>query len=310
MIPEKWVVKVTEKNTDIINAWKQKSNYKDEAKKYEYVSYDGCGCSSLALKWHIEISFDQFQQHILNKNNMQKEIIGYLCPQDLFNGCIKAGSLYVKAKGNAANGAYIYNNDSTSSIPKEIVEQWKPVYTQDELKVGDWVITTQEDFNMYNKYSKGELFKVTKVSNEYVYYEENSSVLKHRIRKATKEEVKNYLLNEAGKLGFIHGVKCLDSFIGLPTTIYEDKWATIVPQKEVVKITCSNNRDIEVEVTTDGIKYDGTTLSIKVIQEILNFTTTVNGWAVVPEMFSIGCREGIDRDDLQKVLDVYNKLNK
>jgi hypothetical protein len=53
---------------------------------------------------------------------MDKEIIGYECPIDLYNGHVKKGTIYVKTWDDyCPQGIISYWH----LLPKEIVEQWK-----------------------------------------------------------------------------------------------------------------------------------------------------------------------------------------
>jgi hypothetical protein len=73
-----------------------------------------------------------------------KKIIGYKCPTDLFNGRVKKGTIY---KIDNANTNDLYNtcghtSDPSygfSNLPKEIVQQWEPVYAEESktLTLGD-----------------------------------------------------------------------------------------------------------------------------------------------------------------------------
>ena len=85
-------------------------------------------------------------------------------------------------------------------------------------------------------------------------------------------------------------------------------WATI-PQEKIVTLNCSNNRNLEIKVTKNSITFDGIDIPVSKLKGVLVYTDTFNGWTIKPEMFTIGCKEGIEREDLQKVLDTYNELN-
>ena len=70
---------------------------------------------------------------VMNKNwfkeyqhMKEKEIIGYLAPFDLFGGKVKKGDVL-----NQKNLSYSKDGDYTYYLPKEIVEQWEPVYKEE-----------------------------------------------------------------------------------------------------------------------------------------------------------------------------------
>jgi hypothetical protein len=67
---------------------------------------------------------------------MEKKIIGYVAPFDLWGGQIKKGSIYIPNFPN--NYGYIDNMIEQFNIAQEIVETWEPVY-EPEFKVGDFV---------------------------------------------------------------------------------------------------------------------------------------------------------------------------
>jgi hypothetical protein len=73
-----------------------------------------------------------------------RKIIGYKTPYDLFNGKVKKGDIATTWEV-PFGGGILYNfkvegdNMYSPPLPKEIVEQWEPVY-EEEFKVGDWVI--------------------------------------------------------------------------------------------------------------------------------------------------------------------------
>lgn len=73
---------------------------------------------------------------------MNKKIIGYKAPMDLFEGEVKKGTIYngnpKEASSQKPNTYWIKDNFSTKyNLPKEIVETWEPVYESQKLnKVG------------------------------------------------------------------------------------------------------------------------------------------------------------------------------
>ena len=79
-LPDKWSVKVTDKNRKLINDWKITTEYDDDLsrfKHYEYVNYDGAGVFELE---YSEISLDQFKEYVLGKKPKKsvKEDTSYL----------------------------------------------------------------------------------------------------------------------------------------------------------------------------------------------------------------------------------------
>lgn len=86
---------------------------------------------------YTEITKEEFLEHVLKiekETIVDKKIIGYKVPFDLFNGEIKAGVMY-RPLASVNNMSYvaIINKVGTwypskYNLPKEIVEQWEPVY--------------------------------------------------------------------------------------------------------------------------------------------------------------------------------------
>jgi hypothetical protein len=81
--------------------------------------------------------FKPSTKEAFNKQNMEKEIIGYLSPISI--GLNSKGTLYTAYRGNA--GLYIPEltkdepHRAYYSVPKEIVEtSWEPVYKKDQTK--------------------------------------------------------------------------------------------------------------------------------------------------------------------------------
>lgn len=82
-------------------------------------------------KWHPESHIS-----LKNRNNMNKKIIGYKAPYDLYDGRVLKGHLYVKNPRlpdyypqTIGNGSALYN------IAKEIVETWEAVYEEESINL-------------------------------------------------------------------------------------------------------------------------------------------------------------------------------
>lgn len=95
-----------------------------------------------------EISLQDFVKIIDNykKNKMKKDnkkIIGYKAPYDLFNGKVKQGAIYDKTTYPGlckSDGVYCCDEKDEHNLPKEIVENWEPVYEEvnksEEITIG------------------------------------------------------------------------------------------------------------------------------------------------------------------------------
>lgn len=127
----------------------------------------------------------------MNTKNTNKKIIGYKTPYDLYNGEIKKGTTCVKySHGNVkkAYRAINYNPNGYYALASEIVETWEPVY-EEEYKVGDWVI----GWHCIYKSFKETPWKIYKIEENYIYSDNYSNTGISNIRKATKEEIDNFL---------------------------------------------------------------------------------------------------------------------
>lgn len=132
-----------------------------------------------------EITFEEFKQMFLIE---MKKIKGYKNPTDLYNGYVKAGSLWTSFD----KSSYSINTEQGELyLPTEIVETWEPVY-EDKIKPGDWVITTTTIESGYHKHKAGEVFQVDIISDTMAIFMDGlirCGVYLTRLRKATKEEI-------------------------------------------------------------------------------------------------------------------------
>jgi hypothetical protein len=83
VLPERWVVKVTEENKTVLDGWKQKINpYSEPAGLFnQYLNYKGY--NNFLKPEYTEITFEQFKKYVLKQDNM-KEIIGYNLKNDKY----------------------------------------------------------------------------------------------------------------------------------------------------------------------------------------------------------------------------------
>lgn len=74
-LPDKWSIKVTDKNRKLINDWKITTEYDDDLfrfKHYEYVNYDGAGVFEVE---YPEISLDHFKEYVLDKTPKKQKSV-------------------------------------------------------------------------------------------------------------------------------------------------------------------------------------------------------------------------------------------
>lgn len=140
-----------------------------------------CSYSNVSSEY-TEITFEQFKKYVLKQDDMkEKKIIGYKCPMKLEgdNITIPIGGLFKKKK---TSRNYHYEHCFHYELPKEIVEQWEPVY-EEEFKVGD-LVTDDDGKNVYEIYQIDKDGKI-RVKVEGGYGIPQNSLL----RKATPEEI-------------------------------------------------------------------------------------------------------------------------
>lgn len=139
-LPEKWCVATVGHEKEIAE-WLN-ANSTNNVKNYsasnlqEYVHYPSCDIThhdSYILSGYTQISYEQFEKYVLNKQTMMKNIIGYKVPYDIFGGRIKKGAIFSEYSNQ---GLVMYNKDhTTSGVATEIVKMWEAVYEEEKIKV-------------------------------------------------------------------------------------------------------------------------------------------------------------------------------
>ena len=171
---------------------------------YTMSSFDS---DNVKISWgkmnNVQYSLDSVLNNIKDKTwiiTMEKKIIGYKLTKPEYE---KAANQITGAE-NLISQNYNFQIDSIAYdrvVKAGVLDLWfEPVY-KEEFKVGDWVTTTTEIANCYEKYKKGEVFQLTEIQCEYVYFSPGQAVSKDRIRKATEEEIKKAQSIEIGGYG-------------------------------------------------------------------------------------------------------------
>jgi hypothetical protein len=94
----------------------------------------GEGYALFNLEYFTKATKEELEAHFGITN---KEIVGYICPMDLFAGNIPKGTLYTK-KLKGENGYSPENwldRADAYYLPNEIVELWEPAYAKKEVTV-------------------------------------------------------------------------------------------------------------------------------------------------------------------------------
>lgn len=231
-LPERWCIKVTKDNIETVGGYYNKQTNQHDIYttntllgKYllshnmrndKPVISGNCGANfwtEVIPKKYTEITFEQFQNHIL-KSQMDKKIIGYKCPQDYYEGAVKKGDIV----SLACSGTVLYsvNSNSTFTFPKEIVETWEPVY-EEELKVGDWVYFTGKGGFITPHWKIGIMGRIKNIEStgriELEDFEGSNHISGFRL--ATNDEIKEHLINVAKDKGFAYGA----NFIAVRDTL-------------------------------------------------------------------------------------------
>jgi len=144
------------------------------------------------------LTFKEFKEKYLNME--EKKIIGYKLTKPEYekaaNQITGTENLILHSKN------YNFQIDSLAYdrvVKAGVLDLWfEPVYEQEEFKIGDWVTTTTDVCNSYVKHKKGEVFQITEIKSEFVFFSSNGAVRNDRIRKATEEEIKKAQIIKIG----------------------------------------------------------------------------------------------------------------
>lgn len=140
MFPKQWCIKNagTQEFRDVVINWlnniDKTANFIGNDVWYWIDSNNYAFTSGVQPSKLPEITFDEFKEHVLKSDKMDKKIIGYKCPVEFEVSGTKypKGTVYVKSTTNNKN-LYVPNNDMSTvpSVPAAIVKTWEPVYEED-----------------------------------------------------------------------------------------------------------------------------------------------------------------------------------
>lgn len=84
ILPNRWYIKITDENRDIVDSWKKEQYYKDslyENAPYDkYVDWEGAGKTERWTTQGVEISLEQFLEHVLKQSPVEEQSYDYLIP--------------------------------------------------------------------------------------------------------------------------------------------------------------------------------------------------------------------------------------
>jgi len=203
-LPEKWCIKRNKENSEIVNDYFNKKlntkapyNFTSD-KKYVYSDItESIDCCSSKPKDYTEITFEQFKKHVLNNTKtIDKEIIGYKAPKDLFNGKVKEGHLFVY-RHNSYGVDYYSAAGTYLDLPFDIVSDWKPVYKND-YQLGQFLFIKKD---ICEGADKDNIIEITNLQTYWIGGRNlkttrtlgfNPSKHPNSYRLATEDEVKQY----------------------------------------------------------------------------------------------------------------------
>jgi len=221
-------------------------------------------------------------QQLKELDNMkERKIIGYKCPMDLFDGKVKVGDIYVKIKTTYG----LKDNSSTAfELPKEIVEQWSPVYEQ-KYKVGDWITVTNTSNSKWLLDTNQKTFKLTQEPTNF-----------NGIMCWSTSGIGNRGMNKVG----MYGIREEDF-----------RKATEEEIKSVQQKTINvNNTDIIIKKgSMFAVDKEFDLNYLQVVRELFNDKIPLEGWTISVETVKIGCRGNFKKSDIENIIDEYKKFN-
>lgn len=136
----------------------------------------------------------------------ERKIIGYKSPKDLFDQKVHKGELFLPVGKQKMfwRPENVNEQQTPYHLPKEIVEEWEPVY-EELFKVGDWVVASYGNVSWCSD-SKGIIGYITTITNlpsGYNHRVKSESLVElnsygydyayfKKVRKATPKEIEDY----------------------------------------------------------------------------------------------------------------------
>jgi len=150
--PEKWCIKLNNQEVvDYCNKYGKVPPYKISLSSvyahfpaFKHLGAD-CTTTSEIKEGYTKITFEQFKKYILNKNEMNKKIVGYKSPKNLYNNNIKIGDILKLKYGEETKWYITSPSKETFNLPKEIVEAWEPVYEEEKIEIKGYIAEFQEN---------------------------------------------------------------------------------------------------------------------------------------------------------------------
>lgn len=217
---KKWQIKITDENRETVREYVRKTYGEKDAQHHllentaaylycevrpgsGHPEYIGSGNSGT----YTDITKEELAR-IIKGEDPSKKIIGYRVPKDLFKGEVKTGEVYT----NEENGVlympredqdYKSENVSFYSLAPEIVEEWEPVYEEEDFEAGEIVFVVKDYDDGGGRYTGVIAEYVKPNTGEYrsdfkhIIQATDGQTVVFQVRKATDEEKAQFEENRA-----------------------------------------------------------------------------------------------------------------
>lgn len=158
MFPKQWCIKNagTQEFRDVVINWlnsvDHSAGYEGNDMWYWIDEKNYALASNIKPQYVTEITLEEFKEHVLKSDKMDKKIIGYKCPVEFEVSGTKypKGTVYVKFINN--KNLYVPSEDMSTvpSVPAALVETWEPVY-EENIKI--FVPNSSYEVKIINKNS-------------------------------------------------------------------------------------------------------------------------------------------------------------
>ncbi len=236
ILPEKWCIKITKVNRDILE--KYRSKLPDVSLAYtclldkslnHYLLNEDVACDKTYMlyvaelpSWgnYTEITLEQFKTYILKEKTMEKEIIGYK-----LNGKATAEEVSILLKCDKqvySDGTFFTKGHLNSDVIKKakslgILDIWfEPVFKEEEEFIkGEWLYAKENSYELLfrfdtlidNMLSTKEGYQIFESGDISCEAAEKYAYKSRNVVKATKEQIEKVLLAVAKHKGFVIGVE-------------------------------------------------------------------------------------------------------
>jgi hypothetical protein len=213
----------------------------------------------------VNITFEQFKEHVLKQKPMERKIIAYKLLKDLPD--LKKGSLLYKIENNEVyfeSEVELLGNVETDNVyPLKLIQEktdwFEPVY-EEEFKVGDYIVFTKHS---------NDVVKITNIRTDrfhdlWISHEPDSFTsggfgykpYKNEIRLATPEEIEEATTIKIGD----YEAKFEDTRVSFNSVVYYFRELIILrdlmnrDQIKSLNVGCSGQYTIDLELINKILK--------------------------------------------------------